>query len=141
MKQKFLVEVEWNDEKPVSTDWFEKIIHDGMSDNGIMEYDGWFEDEENEEGLRVWDWGYKLLSVEKLVDYKNIAFDIKVNKTKYEEIEGIDPLWDILFPIAEYKGGSLHCDEWIAEHEGKEYRLLECGSGMNPIRSIEVKVV
>lgn len=45
MKQKFVVEIEWSDEQPASVEWFERIVHDGLSDNG---FDESFEDDEGE---------------------------------------------------------------------------------------------
>ena len=57
-------------------------------------------------------------------------------RAKWKEIEYSETVWNNIFALAEYKGGSLHCDEWTfsPDHETK-YRLTEC---VGNLRTIEV---
>ena len=36
MKQRFVVEIDWEDEEVVGAVWFERVVYDGLEDNGIF---------------------------------------------------------------------------------------------------------
>jgi hypothetical protein len=57
----------------------------------------------------------------------------------YTEIEYSEELWDKLYAVGKHTGGSLHCDEWLSEYEGKTYRLIWCSTDIKMIELLHLQ--